>query len=95
MSADEVQAVTDSGLAPTPDLQSALVDIMVGHQLAGLQLGQELESVPAPGSSQIAAEPSQGPSPGTGDVPHLVRMCTLPPLQMPSHLPSLSNNSWI
>ncbi len=67
MSADDVQSVVDSGVAPTPNLHSALVDIIVGHPLAGLQIGQEQESAPAR-TGQLAAGPGPGPGPGTGDV---------------------------
>ncbi len=69
LSADDVQAVADSGVAPTPDLGTALVDITVGHQLSALQLGKESGSVSAPGTGQLAVRPGPGPCPGTGDVP--------------------------
>ncbi len=69
MSAEEVEAVTDSGVAPTPDLGTALVDIIVGHQLSALQLGQEQGCASAPGTGQFAVGPGPGSGPGTGDVP--------------------------
>ncbi len=69
MSAEEVEAVTDSGVAPTPDLGTALVDITVGHQLSAPQLGKESGSVSAPGTGRLAVRPGPGPGPGTGDVP--------------------------
>ncbi len=37
VSAEEVDALADSGVAPNPDLGTALVDIMVGHKLSHLQ----------------------------------------------------------
>ncbi len=69
MSAEEIEAITDSGMAPKPNLGTALVDIMVGHQLSTLLLGKELGSVPAPGTGQLTVGPGTGSSPGTGDVP--------------------------
>ncbi len=69
LSAKDVQAVADSGVAPVPDLGTALDDITVGHQLSALQLGQESGSVPAPSTGQLATRPGPGPGPGTGDMP--------------------------
>ncbi len=69
VSADDVEAVMDSGLAPKPDLGTALVDIMVGHNLSHLQLGKELCSGSTPGTGQFAVGSGPGPGPGTGDVP--------------------------
>ncbi len=69
MSAEEVEAITDSGVAPTSDLGTALVDIIVGHQLSALQLGQEQGCASAPGTGQFAVGPGPGSGPGTGDVP--------------------------
>ncbi len=72
LSTEEVHAITDSGVAPKPDLGTALVDNMVGHQLSALPLGQESGSVSAPGTGQLAVGPAPGPGPGTGNVPHPV-----------------------
>ena len=105
MSAEEVEDVMDSGVAPTPDLGTALVDIMVGHQLSALQLGQEQGSASAPGTGQFAVGPGSGPGPCTGDVPPPVtdqqaQASTEPPLvqshtpallQIPPYLPTLSS----
>ncbi len=66
LSAEDVQAIADSGMAPTPDVGTALVDIPVGHQLSALQLGQEPGSVSAPGTRQLAVGPAPGPGPSTG-----------------------------
>ncbi len=57
MSAEEVEDVTDSGVAPRPDLGTALVDIMVGHQLSALQLGRESGSASIPGTGQLTVGP--------------------------------------
>ncbi len=72
MSAEEVEAITDSGVAPKPDLGTALVDIIFSHQLSTLQLDKESDSVSAPDTGQFAVGPGPGPSPGTGDMPPLV-----------------------
>ncbi len=72
VSADDVEAVTDSGVAPKPDMNSVLLDFTVGRQFSNLQLGKELSPGSAPGTGQFAARSSRGPGPGTGNVPHPV-----------------------
>ncbi len=69
VSADDVEAVVDSGVAPKHDLGTALVHILVGHKLSHLQLDKELDSGSTPGTRQFAVASGPGPSPGTGDVP--------------------------
>ena len=69
VSADDSEAVVDSGVAPTPNLGTALVDIMVGHKLSHLQLDKELDSGSAPGTGQFAVGSGLGPDPGTGGAP--------------------------
>ncbi len=69
MSADDVEALADSGVAPTPDLGTALVDIMVGHKMSHLQLSSAVGSGSAPGTGQFTAGSGLGPGPSTGDVP--------------------------
>ena len=69
VSADDVEAIVDSGFAPKPDLGTVLVDIMVGHKLSHLQLDRELNSGSTPGTGQFAVESGSGSGPGTGDVP--------------------------
>ncbi len=72
VSADDTEGAADSGVTPKPDLGTALVDIMVGHQLSHLQLGSELGSESASGTGQFAVGSGPGPGPGTGDVPPTV-----------------------
>ncbi len=60
LSADEVQAITDSGVALTPDLGTALFDVIVGHQLSTLKLGKEPHSHSALGTGQFAVGPGPG-----------------------------------
>ncbi len=106
MSTEEDEAVVDSGVAPKPNLGTALVDIMVGHKLSTLQLNRESGSVSAPGAGQFAVGPAPGPGPGTGDVPPQsltnrarlvlspntpVQLCTLALTLMPLNLPTLTN----
>ncbi len=69
VSANDVEAVVDSGMAPKPNMNTVLVDFTVGHQLSNLQLGGGLDSGSAPGAGQFAVGSSLGPGPGTGDVP--------------------------
>ncbi len=65
VSANDTEGAVYSGVAPHPDLGTALVDIMVGHKLSHLQLSSELGSGSAPGTGQSGPDPG----PGTGDVP--------------------------
>ena len=67
MSADDVEAVTDSGVAPTPNLGTVAVNFTVGQQLSDLQLSEGLGSGSAPGTRQFAV--GSGLGPGTGGVP--------------------------
>ncbi len=69
VSANDVEAVMDSGVAPTPNLNTVAIDFTVGHQLSNLQLSGELGSGSAPGTRQFAVGSGLGPGPGTGDVP--------------------------
>ncbi len=55
-------------MAPTPNFGTALVDVMVGHQLPALQLGKESSPGSAPGTGQFAVGLGPGPGPGTGGV---------------------------
>ncbi len=68
MSADDVEAVTDSGVAPSPSLDSVRIDFTVGQQLSFLQLGKESDSGSTPGTEQFAVGSGLGPGPGTGGV---------------------------
>ncbi len=72
VSAEDVEAVMDSGVAPTPNLDMVRVDFTVGQQLSSLQLDKELDSGSAPGTGQFALGSGLGPGPGTRDVPPLV-----------------------
>ena len=72
MSADDVEAIVDSGVAPTPNMDSVLLDFTVGRQLSNLQLGKELSPGSTPGTGQFAVASNLGPGPGTGNVPHPV-----------------------
>ncbi len=54
VSADDVEGIVDSGIAPTPNMNTVLVDFTVGRQLSGLQ---------------FAVGSGLGPGPSTGDVP--------------------------
>ncbi len=68
VSADEVESLVDSGLAPKPILHSTLIDQYVDDQLACLQLGTESGPRSAPDPGQFAAGPRQGSGPDTRNV---------------------------
>ncbi len=69
VSANNVEAVVDSGVAPTPNMDTVLGNFTLGHKLSNLQLGKELGSGSAPGTGQFAVGSCPRPGPGTGDVP--------------------------
>ncbi len=72
MSVDDVQAVTESGVAPLPSLDTVRVDFVLGQQLSTLQLDRGLGSgsVPSTGNVPPAVTNQQGqintapPTPG-------------------------------
>ncbi len=72
MSANEVEAIVDSGLAPTPNMDTVLINFTVGQQLSNLQLGKEFSPGSASGTGQFAARSNLGSGPGTGNVSHPV-----------------------
>ncbi len=71
-SADDVEAVADSGQAPPPNMDTVLINFTVGQQMSTLQLGQEHSPGSAPGTEQFAAGSALGSGTGTGNVPHPV-----------------------
>ncbi len=89
VSANDVESLADSGVTPTSNLQSALVDIMVGDPLATLQLGKESGSAPAPGPGQSTTGPGQGPGSANGNVTNWV---TDPQAQVNTYPPPSSAN---
>ncbi len=72
VSAEDVENVADSGVAPRPNMDTVLLDFTVGRQLSDLQLGTELSPGSAPGAAQFAAGSILGSGPGTGNVLHPV-----------------------
>ena len=72
VSADDVEAVTDTGVAPTPHMDTVVFNFTVGQQMSNLQLGTELSPASAPGAGQFTAGSTLGSGPGTGNVPHPV-----------------------
>ncbi len=72
VSADDVEAVADSGVAPMPHLDTILINFTVGQQMSALQLGKEFSPGSAPGTKQFTAGSTLGSGPGTGNVPHPV-----------------------
>ncbi len=65
VSADDVEAIVDSGVAPKPNMDTVLLDFTVGRQLSNLQLGKGSSPGSAPGTGQFAAGSGLGPGPGT------------------------------
>ena len=53
MSADDVQAITDYGVAPSPSLDTVRVDFTLGQQLSILQLDRGLGSGSVPGTGNV------------------------------------------
>ncbi len=72
VSADDVEAIVDSRVAPKPNMNTVLLDFTVGRQLSNLQLDKELSPGSAPGAGQFAVGSNIGSGPGTGNVPHQV-----------------------
>ncbi len=69
VSADDVEAATDSGMAPKPTMDTVLLDFTVGRQLSDLQLGLEHSPGSAPSTGQFAAGSALRSGPGTGSMP--------------------------
>ncbi len=55
VSAADVEAVVDSRMAPTPDLDTVAINFTVGQQMSNLQLGKEPSPGSAPGAGQLVA----------------------------------------
>ncbi len=91
VSADEVEAIVDSGMAPTPDLDTVLINFIVGQQLSNLQLGKEFSPGPTSGTGQFAAGSNLGSGPGTGNVPHPVVYPQGQPGAEPTHTDAIGH----